>query len=222
LTAVAFAVRRVAGASLRGLPEVERALLSAQATPKRRAEFVAGRSAARAAVRRLLGAPARGCVVLREEWSARPTPVSAKGARLPAQVSITHASGFAVAVAGASPLGVDLVEVEPIERAFRDEAFLPHELAAWEAFTGDRPGADRAACVAFAAKEAALKWLGTGLALPLLSVSAVPSGGRRPGRLGRLAAAAFTLEVCAPGRRQSLEGWLALPGPFALVAVAQP
>jgi 4'-phosphopantetheinyl transferase EntD len=222
----AVALRRVArdaAAAFEALPLPERALLGARATPKRRAEFAAGRSAARAAVVRLLGRAARGCVVLRESGpGTAPVAVGTAGSPLPAHVSITHAAGFAVALAGTERLGVDLVKVEPLGREFRDEAFAPGELAAWEAFTGDGAGGDRAACAAFAAKEVALKWLGTGLGLPLLAVRAAPAGAAAPARLGRLAGASFTLEVRAPGLERRLHGRLATPAGLVLVAAWGP
>lgn len=217
---VAVAFRRVpaAGTHAPALAEAERALLGPRATQKRRAEFTAGRSAARAALRRFLGPTARDYVVLRDGDSGRPVPFAATGAHAPAFVSITHASGLAVAIAGVEPLGVDLVALEPIERAFREEAFSSDELSAWEAFTGDPPGGDRAACVAFAAKEAAVKWLGTGLTVPLLGVRAIPAGPPRVGLLGRLRATIFTLEVHAFGVHRRLRARLATPNRFVLVA----
>jgi phosphopantetheinyl transferase len=221
----AIAVRRVVPGpdAFERLSLPERALLGARVTPKRRAEFAAGRLAARTALVRLLGRAARGCVVLREAGAGTaPVALAAAGARLPAHLSITHAAGLAVAVAGPERLGVDLVAVEPLDRAFREEAFAPDELAAWEAFTGDRAGGDRAACAAFAAKEVALKWLGTGLGLPLLGVRAVPAGPPEPARLGRLAGAGFTLEVRAPGVHRWLAARLAASARHVLVAAWGP
>jgi 4'-phosphopantetheinyl transferase EntD len=221
----AVAVRRVADGpeAFEALSLAERALLGERATAKRRAEFAAGRAAARAALVRLLGRRARGCVVLREAGpGTAPVAVGAEGSLLPAHVSITHAAGVAVAIAGPERLGVDLVAVEPVDGAFRDEAFAPDELAAWEAFTGDGAGGDRAACTAFAAKEVALKWLGTGLGLPLLGVHAVPAGPPEPARLGRLAGAGFTLEVRAPGVRRRLAARLATSAGLVLVAAWGP
>jgi phosphopantetheinyl transferase len=224
--APAVAFRRVAregGGAFEALSLAERALLGARATPRRRAEFAAGRAAARAALARLLGPAARRCVVLREAGAGTaPVAVGSEGARLPAHVSITHAAGIAVALAGTERLGVDLVQVEPLDRAFREEAFAPDELAAWEAFTGDRAGGDRAACAAFAAKEVAVKWLGTGLGLPLLAVRATPAGPPEPARLGRLRAARFALEVRAPGVERRLAARLATPSRLVLVAAWGP
>lgn len=221
MTSITVAVRRVQAAetAYQALPGAERALLGPRATLKRRAEFAAGRSAARAALIRLLGSSARSCLVLRAVHgeTAHPIATSVTGGDPPAFVSITHASGFAVAIAGTARLGVDLVEVEPLGRAFREEAFSAGEVAAWETFT-DRPGGDLAACAAFAAKEAVVKLLGTGLSIPLPSVRAVPASRGRIGRLGRLAVTTFTLDARAPTLSRRLIGLYANPGRFVLVA----
>lgn len=217
-----LAFRAVAGAggSLDRLPPAERALLPEAAVEKRRDEFVAGRVAARAAVARLLGDPGACAAVVRDAaaGTAAPVPVDIRGARLPAFVSITHAEGVAAAAAAFVPVGLDLVRLEELDGAFRREAFWPQELASFERSLADpRPAA--AACVAFGAKEAVLKWLGTGLAIPLLAVRMSLEPGAGPGLLGGLRATRFTLRLHAP-ERCVLRAWVAAAGSYLLVAVA--
>jgi 4'-phosphopantetheinyl transferase len=115
-------------------------------------------------------------------------------------------------------LGLDLVQVEPLGEPFAREAFAEGELAAWQARLGD-PGApsDRTVATAFAAKEAALKWLGCGLRLPLGAVSVAPLAGAGPWRRrgGHEMAAAVRWE----GRTAVLEGWCWSGGDFVWVAL---
>ena len=204
------------------VPTAERALLAPGVTSKRLAEFVAGRAAARAAVDRLLGGRGRCAAVLREgaTGSAQPVAVGPDGGPLPAFVSITHADGVAAAAAALVPVGIDLVRVEPLAGAFRREAFWPDELAGWERLTGERPGGLAAACAAFAAKEAVVKWLGTGLTVPLLSLRLAPAGPGRPARLGGLAATALALALEGPDRCE-LPAWLARLGRYVVLVVAR-
>lgn len=220
--APALALARVlpAEAALARLAPAERALVPARATPKRRDELVAGRRAARRALSRLLGPAAGGALVLRAADGGRPLALSAAGAPLPAHVSITHAGGVAAALASAVRCGLDLVVVEPVERAFLEEAFAPEELAAWAALAGGPPGGPLAAACAFAAKEAAVKWLGTGLAAPLLAVSTRPAGPAAAARLGRLPARALRIALRAPGQERVLAGWVARAAGAVLVALA--
>jgi 4'-phosphopantetheinyl transferase len=206
-----------------GVPAAERALLAPGATPKRLAEFAAGRAAGRAAVDRLLGARGRCAAVLRDSaaGTAQPVAVGKEGAPLPAFLSITHAEGVAAAAAALVPVGIDLVRIEPLTGAFRREAFSPGELAGWERLTGERIGGVAAACAGFAAKEAVVKWLGTGLTVPLLSVRLAAVDAVRPARLGGLAAMALALVLEGPVRCE-LPAWLARLGRYVVVVVARP
>ncbi len=208
---LSLALRRIRSddRDLGKLPERERALVSASASDKRRSEFVAGRAAARLALERLLGADARDATIERDDASrtARPVARSATGALLPVHVSITHAGGVAAAAAARERIGLDLVSFEPLEPAFLEEAFARGELAAWARWT--RAAGPRIPCLAFAAKEAAVKWLGTGLAVPLGSVVAVPAGPGYPVRLGGVAALAFPLQVEARGGTTRLDATVA-------------
>lgn len=219
---IAFRAVAGAGAALAALPAEERALLPAAATARRRAEFAAGRAAARAAVGRLLQAPGACAAVVRDAaaGTARPIALDARGAPLPAFVSITHTEGVAAAAAARTPVGLDLVRLEALDGAFRREAFWPDELRSFEAALGG--GApDLAACAAFGAKEAVLKWLGTGLTIPLRAVrmSLVPAAPAPPAdRLGGLRARRFALALEGPVRRV-LRAWVAASGRYLVVAV---
>ena len=85
-----------------------------------------------------------------------------------------HAGGWALAAAARAPLGVDLVEVEPLPDALIEDALAPGELDAWRARIADEA---LARSLAFAGKEAALKWLGVGMAIPLRQVRLTPGSG---------------------------------------------
>lgn len=224
MTGIAVALRRVHPTDrlLAALLPAERALLGGAATPKRRAELTAGRIAARAALGRLIGPEGAGAAILRDDagGTARPVAISARGARLPVHVSITHADGLAAAAAATEPIGVDLVALEPLGEAFAEEAFSADELAAWERWLGDARGSPRAACVAFAAKEAASKWLATGLTVPLRAIAVAPAGSGRAAWLGRIRTLAAPLEIATPGRLARVAGWLAISPRRVLVAAA--
>lgn len=222
MTQVAVALRRVAArdALLEGLESRERVLLPARATSKRRAEYAAGRKAAHAALVRLLGPAAEGSAVVpvRGAGGGRPVAQDPRGRQLPVHLSITHASGLAAAAAAPCPLGLDLVVLEPLGGSFLEEAFVPGELERWARWSG--AARDEAACAAFAAKEAALKWLGTGLELPLHALRVEPAAAGRPARLGgTIAALSLPVRIEVDGRGRILDGWIAGSRRRVLVAV---
>lgn len=156
---VSWGVARV-GEEGPAVAELDR--LGPRATEARRATFVAGRRAAHRALEACLGA------ALRVDADALGKPVvSAPGVEL----SITHAGGWALAAAARAPLGVDLVEREPLPDALIEDALAPGELDAWRARIADEA---LARSLAFAGKEAALKWLGVGMAIPLRQVRLTP------------------------------------------------
>jgi phosphopantetheinyl transferase len=223
VTALAIAFRRVRArdADLAGLDERERSGFSALAAPRRRAEYAAGRAAARAALARLLGGAAEGAAVVPARGTGgRPIPVDARGRPLSAQVTITHAGGLAAAAASLLPVGLDLVALEPLGPGFREEAFTEGEIACWERWMRVTPGAPPGACAAFAAKEAVLKWLGMGLDLPLHAVRVAPAGPGVPARLaGTVAALAFPLRVEAARTDVLLDAWIAGSARRVLLAV---
>lgn len=148
----------------RSLHPSELALLSERATEKRRSEFVAGRMAAREALSLLLGQNLDP--ILRDE---RGRPISAG-----AEISITHADGLAVAAAARFRMGIDLVSFEELSDAFSAEAFSPGELRSWEEWSTSE-GIEYPRSIAFSAKEAVLKWMGTGFSVPLQSIAICPA-----------------------------------------------
>jgi len=83
---------------------VERSLYQRYRSPRRRAEFLAGRRAARRAVAIALDRPEGGSVEIGREPSGSPCVREHPGLR----VSIAHSSGVAVAVAARFAIGVDL------------------------------------------------------------------------------------------------------------------
>jgi phosphopantetheinyl transferase len=157
----------------------EVALISPRSTPKRRAEFIAGRVAARAAVSHLIGlSPSSSSFLILREGTGptgRPTVVLPPG-HSALNVSISHAERLAIAAASSGRVGLDLVSVQTQERSFLEDAFSPLELTRWAAWLRSETTSALAISTAFAAKEAALKWLGTGFALPLRAIEILPAG----------------------------------------------
>jgi phosphopantetheinyl transferase (holo-ACP synthase) len=162
----------------------EASLVGSRAVEKRRAEFVAGRLAAKAAAGLLLGRPwdRAGIAVLREGGATTGAPrlwLSGESA-CDIRASVSHADGIAVAAASREAVGIDLVAIEHHGPAFEADAFASGELHAWRSWLGDVAGSHETVAIAFAAKEAALKWMGTGLTIPLHQVSVLPVGVRAP------------------------------------------
>jgi phosphopantetheinyl transferase len=157
--------------ALDDLLPAERALAAALGLgPHRRVEWRAGRLAARAALAALLGGPADGYVIGRDDDGA---PVALGTA---AKVSITHGRRWAVAAAGhVARLGIDLCE---ITRAPNVARIAPRFLAAEERAL-PACAADWAAL--WALKEAACKALRLG----------VFDGGLAASRVAALAPAAY-------------------------------
>lgn len=158
----------------------EISLIPPRATPKRRAEFTAGRVAARTAVSRLLGdlPSSSSILILREGMgpTGRPIVVLTGGTDVPRtpHVSISHADGLAVAAASFGNIGIDVASIQSQERSFVDDTFSPMELARWADWLRSEKYSALTITTAFAAKEAALKWLGTGFALPLRAIEIRP------------------------------------------------
>ncbi|WP_417626659.1 4'-phosphopantetheinyl transferase family protein [Pararhodobacter aggregans] len=119
----------VDGVSLK--PEEEGAL--AGAVPARRAEFSAGRAAARMALGREVALP----------MGPDRAPVWPPGVR----GSITHAGGWALAVVGPGLTGIDLERDEDLPEEVRETVLLP----------GERGVDGRTARLIFSAKECAYK-----------------------------------------------------------------
>ncbi len=163
----------------RKLSPKEISLLSPRSSLKRRAEFIAGRIAARTSVARLLGhLPTSSTFqILREGDGPTGCPlVTLAGGGAAPHVSISHADGLAVAAACFSGVGLDLASIQTHEQSFVEDTFSPQELTQWAKWLGSDRTSALTLTSAFAAKEAALKWLGTGFALPLRAIEIVPIG----------------------------------------------
>lgn len=174
------------------LHERERALISPRATAKRRAELVAGRLLAKAALRKVFGGGE--WIIERETGEHEGAPRVVGPA--PGHVSISHTDGLVVAFASRRPAAIDLVKLEPLAESLCEEAFTPLERRAWH---GDM-------ATAFAAKEAALKWLAVGMGRPLHSIEVLPR--RRD-----------ALDVIADERRRTLSCFTLTHGEWLSLAL---
>lgn len=161
------------------LSPAEAALLGDRAAEKRRAEFVAGRLAAKAAAALLLGPPwtREDVTILRDGAgpTGPPRVALARADRPGIDASISHADRLAVAAASRCAVGVDLVAVEDHGPAFETDAFAAGELEGWRSFLGATGSRLTPVAIGFGAKEAALKWARTGLTVALQEVSVRPS-----------------------------------------------
>jgi phosphopantetheinyl transferase len=97
-----------------GLVRREVALCAQHRNPRRRAEFVAGRNAARIAVGQLLGIKTPSDIEILKDATGAPFVVDHPRVR----VSITHSNQVALAVAAFAPVGVDLEADEARPAAF--------------------------------------------------------------------------------------------------------
>jgi 4'-phosphopantetheinyl transferase EntD len=165
------------------LPPAELAGVSPRASPKRIREYCAGRAAARAALRARVADRVDDLVVIADPEGPTggcPRVWAKDGPHADLHVSITHAGRHALAVADDRPIGIDLVlRDEPWPPAFIEEVFLVDELAAWR-HAADELDEHARLSLAFAAKEAAVKWSTTGLRLPLRSFAVLPVGRLQP------------------------------------------
>lgn len=147
----------------RYLPWAEYAAYESRA-PRARADWLAGRIAAKDAVRNRLWAGGAGDVwpleiSVESDPSGRPLVRGPFDADL--RVSIAHKDGAAVAaIAEGADVGVDLESVEPRDAAFDALAFAPAEAGF---LPDDGPDRDEWRARLWAAKEAAAKRAGTGL-----------------------------------------------------------
>lgn len=176
-----FTLRVVeSGAGLEALHPEERELLGNRATPKRVHDFVAGRLAARRAIASHLGISSAAIEVLRYPGSGAPR-VRVDGEWNACEVSITHEDGVAVAVASSLVCAVDLVRPRDWDDGFVRDTFTRQELEHWAAVDGKSEADPTLIASAFAAKECALKWLKTGMNIPLQATSCLPMQRRAPG-----------------------------------------
>jgi NAD(P)-dependent dehydrogenase (short-subunit alcohol dehydrogenase family)/4'-phosphopantetheinyl transferase EntD/acyl carrier protein len=138
------------------LNQAELEILQARGTPKRQAERIAGRVAAKRAIRALTGAEFADITLANLE-SGQPI-ATILGQPGPA-VSISHSGELAVAVARrGGRIGLDLERIAERHPAFAQDWFTAGE----RALLGDDPALLTAG---WTVKEAVLKALGTGMAL---------------------------------------------------------
>jgi phosphopantetheinyl transferase len=160
----------------RMLGRAERAMFRQLKVPEsRQLEWLAGRAAAKDAVRRLLDLhygldlPPADIEILPDPWG-RPRPEGAWRDLIAGtlSVSISHVDGLAVAVAGLAPgmadellLGIDVESMRPLAPGFADAAFDGGE----SEILGDVPLDSREEWMlrVWCAKEAVAKALGLGL-----------------------------------------------------------
>ncbi len=145
----------------RFLDERERAEYERQ-TPRRQRSWLAGRIAAKDAVRDLLWQLGHGPlfpveVTIANDPSGRPVVLTRTGRDV--HVSIAHKPDVAVAIAGEKPqVGIDIERIEPRSDSFAEISFSDNELR----LVQGEPR-DEAWTRLWAAKEAAAKAAGTGL-----------------------------------------------------------
>ncbi len=181
------------------LTVAERARLAGFRVPKRRADWLIGRIAAKSVVAAAMADVVPGDWPLRAieipsdasgmPWArlapeAGPVAGFAPGERLPISVSISHAGGHALCAATWSApaaggsrrtLGIDLGVVEPRSREFVATFFTEDE----QRFVRDALPLERSlrANLIWGAKEAVLKALGLGLTVDTLGLSCLPENG---------------------------------------------
>ncbi len=136
----------------------ERAALNARGTAERQRDRTLGRLVAKRAIHLVTNAPSDSFTVSRAT-SGEPT---VQGVR--AVVSLSHHSGRAVALASTDQaVGIDMERIDVRSQAFLDDWFTPSE----RLLAGDNALLQT---LIWSAKEATLKLLGTGFALPACAV----------------------------------------------------
>ncbi|MAY80765.1 MAG: hypothetical protein CL930_08260, partial [Deltaproteobacteria bacterium] len=139
------------------LTEKERASIGSRGTPKRQADRLLGRLAAKRAVSQLTGLDPLSFEIENSE-TGEPYVQSANGDAMP-RISISHRSGEAIAVAtNTGRAGIDLELVEARDPSFAETWFRPSER---QLCSGD----PRQESTVWAVKEAVLKALGAGMRL---------------------------------------------------------
>jgi 4'-phosphopantetheinyl transferase EntD len=169
---LARASRHADALAARYLSAREREEVLALRVPKRRAERIAGRLAARRALGRLgIGTSEVSIIAIQEGDSAgAPRVLGASGGELDVCLSISHGAGSAFAVASVHcEVGFDVERVEPREAAFVEDAFEPFTLSDFARLLGPGAPADLTVTVAWCAKEACMKLARTGMRSPLRS-----------------------------------------------------
>lgn len=169
----------------------EREEVSRLRVPKRRAERIAGRVAARRALRRLGVGGSDVSVVAVEAGEAAGAPSVEGVRRKDVFLSIAHGAGSAFAVASLHlEVGLDVERIERRGAAFVEDAFEPVALETVASLFGTGVAQEVVTTVAWCAKEACMKLTRTGMRAELRSfaplaaswVGPVPaSGGLRHG-----------------------------------------
>ena len=136
------------------LSEEERARMAAFKSPKRRQDFVLGRTSARVLLADQMGLPPEA-VPLRVADSGA---VDVEGA--PYRLSIAHADAHAVAAVAERPIGVDLERVRPRRPDLHRFLLHPDEGGLLDRLAPDRTSA---LVLCWTLKEATLKAMRTGL-----------------------------------------------------------
>lgn len=189
----------------------ERRRYEAKRSAAERARFLGAALLMREVVAELVGADPTQVGLTREcpdcaEPHGRPVPTGAGAGR---HVSASHTGSFVVVAAGDPPVGVD---VEGVRAAPPSPGLVDRVVTREEERPTDPAGFARL----WAAKEAYLKAIGTGLAVPMSRVVlgdgvAILADGEAPeGRLTRLDAppghVAWLCELSPPGRRSRTGG----------------
>ncbi len=154
----------------------ERTEYASKTVPKRAAEWLAGRAAAKKSVQRLVHAqgfqpPSGSRVPIITDENGKPSVKhSPRGQAKLDHLSISHSNGFAMAAStypgSFQGFGVDLEKIEPRSESWAKDYFTPAEIALAAASTEP----DTAFSKMWAVKEAALKAVGVGLRIDLKDV----------------------------------------------------
>jgi 4'-phosphopantetheinyl transferase EntD len=169
---LARAGRHAGALGARYLSPREREELAGLRVPKRRAERIAGRLAARRALYHLgIGTSEVSVLAIQEgDAAGAPCVLGASGRALDIGLSISHGAGSAYAVASrCSDVGFDVERVAPRDAAFVEDAFEPFALRAFARLLGPEVSADVLVTLAWCAKEACMKLVRTGMRSPLRS-----------------------------------------------------
>lgn len=172
----AVVVLPIAAASAEELGPEERNRAAAFRVPKRRAEWVGGRIAARRALT-AAGLADRGSPTIATGPAGEPVVKASAGTPLPG-VSIAHAGGLAAALAfpAGCRMGIDVEPVAATEPGLAALALTPGEVLLLSAATSAGADPTEALLRCWTAKEAAIKVTRTGLGVPLHRVRLTPSG----------------------------------------------
>lgn len=161
------------------LGPAERRTLANLHLPKRRADWLLGRCAAKSVVAPLLAEASRielppDAFDIVSDPSGAPVVRLADGETVPVGVSISHSDGMAFSAAWADAddglsAGADLERIAPRSTAFVRDFFRPEEIDAWNALSRGR-ARDVFATAVWSAKEAVLKALRLGLTVDTRAV----------------------------------------------------